>query len=281
MEIHLSSSRRGVMISGADEGWPVLHLHGHGNSRLEGHLFEKAASSTGVRLISVDRGGYGLSSPFDGNILDTVQEISELMTQLGHDKFSVMGISAGSCYALACHLVHTDRVEKTASISTVAPNGIATNTLPRSVRFSQFSARRMTWLYRRLYRKQVEIQMNESRLIAFAKKNHSRLPAGDYALLTDPKFVQLYSAAVREGAVQGIEGAVADIKRFSSYWGFEISEIPAQNLTLWHGAEDRAFSQAEVLAQIIGCDHQFIIGEGHVSIATNHIDDILRSLLPD
>ena len=46
---------------GDPEGEPVLHFHGSPSSRLEGNLAHIAALDRGIRLLSIDRPGFGLS----------------------------------------------------------------------------------------------------------------------------------------------------------------------------------------------------------------------------
>lgn len=64
-------------------------------------------SSFGVRLICIDRPGYGLSD-FQPNrrLLDWPVDVGELADALGIARFNLLGFSAGGPYALACaHLI--------------------------------------------------------------------------------------------------------------------------------------------------------------------------------
>ena len=59
----LSSGHRiGFAEFGDPEGIVVFYCHGFPSSRLEGRLYDAAAVSSSVRLIVVDRPGYGFST---------------------------------------------------------------------------------------------------------------------------------------------------------------------------------------------------------------------------
>lgn len=45
---------------GAAEGRPVFYFHGGPDSRLEVLVFDDASRDLGIRLIAIDRPGYGL-----------------------------------------------------------------------------------------------------------------------------------------------------------------------------------------------------------------------------
>jgi pimeloyl-ACP methyl ester carboxylesterase len=51
---------------GSLDGRSVLWCHGEPGSRLEAEAFAPAATEHGLRIIGIDRPGYGLSSPRPG-----------------------------------------------------------------------------------------------------------------------------------------------------------------------------------------------------------------------
>lgn len=84
-------------------GPAVFYLHGLPGSRLEGALFDAPAITPRARIISVERPGYGLSSPQpDRTILDHAKDIDYLARHLDLESYAVLGISGGGPYALAC-----------------------------------------------------------------------------------------------------------------------------------------------------------------------------------
>jgi pimeloyl-ACP methyl ester carboxylesterase len=79
---------------------------------------DAVAAEAGVRLISPDRPGVGLSDPQPGRtVLDCARDVAELLDQIGVDHFAVMGWSMGGQYAAAVgHALH-QRVTRVAIIA--------------------------------------------------------------------------------------------------------------------------------------------------------------------
>jgi len=86
----------GFVEHGDVTGFPMLFFHGHPGNRLFCHPDDSIASSLGIRLICLDRPGFGLSD-FQPNrtLLDWAKDVEELATILGFEDFSVLGFSAG------------------------------------------------------------------------------------------------------------------------------------------------------------------------------------------
>ena len=118
---------------GAENGIPVIQQHGLGDSRLARHPDNKLTIKAGIRLITVDRPGYGESSPHQGRtFLNWVPDIEQLANQLKIDKFGVMSHSGGSPYALAIAYKLKDRVTKVVLVSPLGPLNVpgASETMP-------------------------------------------------------------------------------------------------------------------------------------------------------
>lgn len=107
---------------GAPDGYPVFLFHGTPGSRLWFEDDDPTAHELSLRLIAVDRPGYGLSDSKKGRkILDFPADVAALADHLGLDKFSVIGTSGGSVYAAACGYAFPERVQKVVMVSAVAP----------------------------------------------------------------------------------------------------------------------------------------------------------------
>ena len=91
-------------------GRPVALLHGTPGSRLI-CPDEEATVAAGVRLLTVDRPGYGLSDPHAGRtVLDWVDDFIELTERLALPPCPVIGWSGGGPYALALGFRLPDRI---------------------------------------------------------------------------------------------------------------------------------------------------------------------------
>jgi len=111
-------TRRGrrVHVIEAGEGAPVVFLHGSGTSSLSAlSLLEHLA---GVRIIALDRPGYGLSDPVDvprERFREAAVEfVDETVDELGLESFAVAGGSMGGTWALWYALARPERVRRLA-----------------------------------------------------------------------------------------------------------------------------------------------------------------------
>ncbi len=87
---------------GPSDGTPVLWCHGGPGSRMEPDAMAPAAAAAGLRIVGIDRPGYGLSTPWpDRTIADWVPDGLVVADHLGIDRFIAVGVSTGGAYALA------------------------------------------------------------------------------------------------------------------------------------------------------------------------------------
>src|SRR5262245_41182118 len=95
---------------GDRSGRPVLLFHGMPGSRLLCPDLG-ATETAGVRLITLDRPGYGRSGPHQGRtLLDSANDVRELADHLSLAHVSIIGWSSGGPHALACARGIPDRV---------------------------------------------------------------------------------------------------------------------------------------------------------------------------
>jgi pimeloyl-ACP methyl ester carboxylesterase len=86
---------------GAPDGRVVVYVHGTPDSRLARHPDDDLARRLGVRLVAVDRPGFGHSSPhLEGTAGSFGSDVGALADHLGIDRFSVLAWSAGAVSAL-------------------------------------------------------------------------------------------------------------------------------------------------------------------------------------
>ena len=103
------------------DGQPVVLLHGSPGSRLMCPDLE-ATAEAGVRLISVDRPGYGRSDPKPGrSTKDFVSDLTQLCDQLQLGSCTVCGWSGGGGYALACAWADPERFPKVVLAASPGP----------------------------------------------------------------------------------------------------------------------------------------------------------------
>ncbi|MEI8407389.1 MULTISPECIES: alpha/beta fold hydrolase [unclassified Kribbella] len=95
---------------GATDGVPVFFLHGCPDTRHAAYAGDAAARRAGVRLVAVNRPGYGLSDTCPSTHLSVADDVAAVADLLGIEQYAVLGMSIGGPYALACAARHPDRV---------------------------------------------------------------------------------------------------------------------------------------------------------------------------
>ncbi len=107
---------------GDPSGRAVFYLHGIPDSRRCRHPDDRIAEKLAIRLICVDRPGYGDSDPNpDGTFLSFAADVAALADHLDLDKYGTLGWSGGGLHALACAVYDPSRLIGVAVASALAP----------------------------------------------------------------------------------------------------------------------------------------------------------------
>lgn len=114
-----SAGRRiGWLERGVEDGRPVGYLHGQPGSRRDVRLFdEERLMRHGVRLMGIDRAGYGESDPAGLDRRDVAADLLAVADHLGVADFEVMAASMGAIYALAAAAMAPERITRVVLIS--------------------------------------------------------------------------------------------------------------------------------------------------------------------
>ncbi len=220
-------------------GMSVFHFNGSGGSRLERPTDESILSDLGVRLISTDRSGHGISdSQPDRKLLDGPNDISQLAYHLGIDKFYVEGWSAGGPHALACAYHLPERVLAGAIISGLAPPDRPNpyEGLPFPNRLLMFFGRKipqLVYLVRRIMYSMItgDPEKAGNTLASF-------FPPEDRQIAEIPENQKMLIAEIQEGYRQGWHGPAQDDILINSPWGFQLEDIPVR-IDIWQGEVDK------------------------------------------
>lgn len=282
MELTLRNGKvLGFEEYGDAAGAPVYFFHGLPSCRLEASSVSEAAKRSGVRLISVDRPGFGLSSfrryrP----LVRFADHIAELADSRGTARFAVVGVSAGGPFALATAAKFPDRVSAVATVAGFAPlDRVSIGGMNPELRTSLMVARRAPWMLWPLF--SLSRRAVNSKGSSFLKALARRSPSPDRELLCRDSIRSELLGVFQAAFANGARGAAWEQRLLVEGWGFDLEAVRVP-VTVWQGAMDRNVPRemGEVLASSIqGAALKLFDDEGHLSLFHNRFDDVLRDLL--
>ncbi|UNI19594.1 hypothetical protein JDV02_005774 [Purpureocillium takamizusanense] len=263
---------------GNPAGAPILYFHGFPSSRLEAQPVASMLSHLGVRLIALDRPGFGLSSPQPGRrIIDWADDVRSFAGGNGLDRFAVLGTSGGGPYALACayalprkmvagvglfasgppweagahHMSRTRRAARSIAMRTPGAMAVCTSAMIGALRWiatREVVARRIDrWFAAAAAEAEGGDKANGT---SETKKNHGVKAAeeGKRGAVAEEQDRIAAIAAQREETlrivldepfVQGATAAVEELRLLSSTdWGFRLEDVAYDPVRIWHGEED-------------------------------------------
>ncbi|MCP4541374.1 MAG: alpha/beta hydrolase [Chloroflexi bacterium] len=290
--IQLSDGRTLAYLDGGDpESRPVFYFHGGPGSRLEGLVFDELNQQLGIRMIALDRPGYGLSDfQEDRTYLDWPDDVSELADQLGIDRFAVLGWSSGGPHAAAVAHGIPQRVTVAGIVAGEGP--YASDDYPQSVLTSAtfngsglnkmfiWSANNGPWLMRTLFR-MMRIMIFSDPVGLIENSGDADMSAKDHQFFTQD-FHREYSAEMVEAFRKGAQGVTRDHTIERLEWPFELEEIHTPTVLVFHGEEDATIHPMVgeyVCGRIPSCDEPTIYpGEGHTVVYYRYTE-IIQAML--
>jgi len=283
MTLRLEDGRLlGYAVYGDPEGQPVFYFHGFPGSRLEARLADRVAARLGVRLIALDRPGFGLSDFKPGRtIFEWPDDVVKIAGTLGINRFATIGVSGGGPYAAACALRIPERLTAVGIVCGLGPLDTpdSTDRMIRKNRLIFFLGRRLPWLARiSLWRMAYLARRNPEGMLG---RMIGALPDPDKVVLARPEVQTTMKDNIVEAFRSGSRGATCELLLHTRPWGFLLKDI-ATRVDLWHGEQDGSVppTMGQYLARSIpNCRAVFHPGEGHFSLVINHMEEILGSLV--
>lgn len=268
----------GYAVYGDPKGKPLIFFHGWPSSRLQANITHETAQRLGIRVISPDRPGYGLSS-FKKNrkLLDWPDDVIELADQLGINKFSVIGVSGGAPYAAACAYKIPERLTKVGIVVGLAPTNIhgVLEGMAFINKLAWRSYHQLPWLRSlaaTIHLSQARKMIPNFNSLAFRAKADQKLMSG--------KVKQEIARNRDEAFKQGKEATAMDLKIYTDDWGFPLDKIKSE-VFLWYGDKDMNVSLnmgKYYASQIEKSKLKVYPNEGHFLIR-RHIEEILKTLI--
>ena len=260
----------------------MYFFHGFPSSRLLAAFLHERAKAAGLALIASDRPGFGHSSPKPGRtILDWPSDVAALADCLGHKRFSVLGVSCGGPYALACAHELPHRVRRAVLVAGMGPMDVP------SIRARQHPALKLMFALARIH----------PRLIAPFLRLDRRLYTGDVdkalrvlarmltppdreLLLAEPKVAADFLRSMADAYRQGIGAAQQEAALIAAPRGFRMSNIKVP-VHVFQGDHDRHVPP--VMGLYLADSIPFATwhrcpNDGHLSIVWNQFDEYARLL---
>jgi pimeloyl-ACP methyl ester carboxylesterase len=242
-----------------------------------------------VRLVAVNRPGYGLSDEAASSHLSVADDVAAVADLLGVAQYGVLGMSIGGPYALACAAMHPERVTAVGVVASPAEVpaldppyhrddlGLEQQGLFRAL--ARTKARDAVELLRPEFEAYVEkIAPADPDDEALAERFCAGLGPLDAEVVGRQTTAEI-AAATREALVN-TAGYLRDAAISFRRWEFR-PEVISCPVSLWYGEFDANASvrNGEWLAErIAGAALIVRPGEGHLGSLHNHWDEVLGRL---
>lgn len=233
----------GVAQWGAPDGTPVFTLHGTPGSRYGRHPDEDALVRAGLRVVTYDRPGYGISDRARARrVVDCAADVAAIADALGIERFAVTGGSGGGPHSLAVAARLGDRITAAECVVGVAPfraEGLDwwAGMDPQNVQEFGWAVEGEQVLHDNLARQAEQdlgrIEQDPSKILS----DDWQLADADRAKLARPDVQRVLVEAFRGAYAAGVWGWVDDDLAFLTDWGFSLDEITVP-VTVRYGAQD-------------------------------------------
>lgn len=276
--VTLSDGRKlGYAEYGELGGKPLFFFHGWPSSRLQARVIDEVAKNLRVRVISLDRPGYGLSDfKKDRTLLDWSDDVVEVADKLKIKKFAVIGVSGGGPYSVVCAYKIPERLTNVGIVVGLAPTNI--DGVLQGMAFFNKLAWRSYHTFPFLMELTSSIHLAQARKYLPDSFSFTYRAKADRAMMSE-KVKEDIANNRNEAFRQGKQGCAMDLKLYTDDWGFRIKDIKAK-VFLWYGDADRNVSVKMgryYASQIPNSKLTIYSNEGHFVIKT-HAEDILRTL---
>lgn len=258
---------------GVPGGWPVLRLPGTPGSRYSLRADDGLWVDRGLRVICVERPGFGASTRLPGRgFAEHADDLAAVLDHLGIGRVPAYGGSGAAPHLVAFAARHPDRVAALTIIDGIAPLtddevrdqtdfNVAGDGLARAGDVQALRA--------------MLADARDSILadpIAGFRGVMDGVPAADQSIMADPNWQAAFARGLVEALAPGVDGWVDEALAINSEWpDVDISAVTA-SVTWWHSEGDRncPLSAAQRLAARLR-HARLIVWEG-----TGHLTGYMR-----
>ena len=250
---------------GEPDGFPVVFQPGWLEVRLGRHPDDALAGRAGLRLVSLDRPGYGGSTPQAVRTMrGSADDTDQLVDHLGIDRFALLGFSGGGTHSLAAAHYLGDRVTHVVTIGTPVP-------------FDQPGAlKHLHWMAAMPYRLRHVSLLRRAWFGVLARQAADPsgyidmlmkvFPDADRPVFTDPAFRPTLEQVATEVWAQGQTGVDSDYAVIGQP-DFQLADVQ-QHVDVYHGDADTWVrpEAAQQLARLLPDAQVHIVPGGHMCV---------------
>ncbi len=247
----------------------MVFLPGCPDSRWAALPGDAPARRAGVRLVAVNRPGYGASAAAASTHLTVADDLVAVADELGAERFALLGMSVGGTYALACAARHPERV---AAVATVAcPGDLSRMDPPQHRNGSSAEEAELLARVRSAASVAAAVELLRPEFEAY---RHQRLAEVSSRSTDDP--------AVRQEveALSCPDGYLRDAAVMLRAWSWDVTAVRCPVLVV-HGALDGQASVRNahwLAAAVPGARLRVLDDAGHLDALEDSWDDLLADL---
>jgi len=259
----------------------ILH-HGTPTSMTVWNTWLAAAAEKGIRTIAFTRPGYAGSDRKIGHrVIDSIDDLEEILNQLEIENFVSVGWSGGGPYALASGLLK--RCYGVQLIASVSPYDAEDfdwfqDSTPEMIEEAKISARSLEecLAFKEGYYTELRDMTAEQLLVEYEKRSDFKAFESAYREFSNDLCFSMHDA-LRDGAI----GYADDEYAFLQNWGFETKDVTVP-VGIWQGLDDHSVSphMARWLnANIQNPTLELLEGQHHGSIMVENREEILNAAI--
>lgn len=215
-------------VHSSGDGMPIVYLHGGLGSILERPANDRVIAPLGIRLIRIERPGFGASSRHAGRTLATwADDVRAVLDALGLARVGLLGWSGGAPHALAVAALAPERVTAVALVGAGVQDPAWRLDPGDAAAFARFT------------------EETNARVAAMTKLAGQGTALVDVILGRMPEVDRAVSGEVRAmlaasyaEALRGDGGALDEMVALRTPWPFEPGAIAAP-VHVWTGALDQ------------------------------------------
>lgn len=271
---------------GGDPAGAAMIFHpGTPETRLMGKWGHDAAASAGVRLVSVNRPGYGGSTAVTTvGLLATGRDTAAMAAQLGMEQYAVFGLSGGGPFATATAVADPGHVRALGVVGGIGPWRLLDDSSkdPEGTKCLELLDAGDVAGALDCMRRDVERSYGAFvGLDDAARVDAFMAGVGDgSSLVHDPGYRAIWADNLRV-VLDSLEGDVFDNLAWGATWDVDPRDVAAPTL-LWYGERDRHCPPAHgqwYANRIADAELVVFPGEVHLDVIDAHWPEVLAGLL--